>query len=96
MLIAFISDLHANLPALEAVMDDMTSHGIRTVYCAGDILGYYTYPNETIDVLRKRNVTCIAGNHDRAVLVGTKGMNSIAATTYAAFVLDNAAATSRN
>lgn len=79
MLIAFISDVHANLPALEAVMDDMASCGVRTVYCAGDILGYYTSPDETIELLKRRNVTCIAGNHDRAVLVGAKGMNSIAA-----------------
>ncbi len=79
MLIAFISDLHANLPALEAVMDDMSSRRVRTVYCAGDILGYYTFPDETIELLKRRNVICIAGNHDRAVLVGAKGMNSIAA-----------------
>jgi putative phosphoesterase len=79
MLIAFIPDVHANLPALEEVMDDMTARGVGTVYCAGDILGYYTYPDETIELLRRRKVTCIAGNHDRAVLVGAKGMNSIAA-----------------
>ncbi|MDD1772624.1 MAG: metallophosphatase family protein [Methanomassiliicoccales archaeon] len=80
MLIAFISDVHANLPALEAVMDDMSSRGVGTVYCAGDILGYYTYPDQVIELLRRRNVTCIAGNHDRAVLVGVRGMNSIAAS----------------
>lgn len=79
MLIAFISDVHANLPALEAVMDDMYSRGVRTAYCAGDILGYYTFPDQTIELLQRKNVTCIAGNHDRAVLVGAKGMNSIAA-----------------
>ncbi|MCX6651117.1 MAG: metallophosphoesterase family protein [Methanomassiliicoccales archaeon] len=79
MLIAFISDVHSNLPALEAVMDDMSDRGVRTVFCAGDILGYYTFPNETVDMLRAKNVNCIAGNHDRAVLVGVKNMNSIAA-----------------
>jgi len=80
MLIAFISDIHANLPALQAVMDDMSSKNIRTVFCAGDILGYYTFPEETIGLLKERKVTCIAGNHDRAILVGVKGMNSIAAS----------------
>jgi putative phosphoesterase len=79
MLIAFISDVHANLPALEAVLDDMSIRGAKTIYCAGDILGYYTFPNETVRLLRDRNVNCIAGNHDRAVLVGVKSMNSIAA-----------------
>lgn len=80
MLIAFISDIHANLPALEAVLDDMRSRGVRTSYCAGDILGYYTFPDETIQLLKRHRVTCIAGNHDRAALVGAKGMNSIAAS----------------
>lgn len=79
MKIGFISDVHANLPALEAVLRDMTARNVGPVYCAGDILGYYTYPDEVVELLRRRGVNCIAGNHDRAVLVGTKGMNSIAA-----------------
>lgn len=79
MKIGFISDVHANLPALEAVMHDMRSRNVGPIYCAGDILGYYTYPDEVVELLRSRGVHCIAGNHDRAVLVGTKGMNSIAA-----------------
>jgi putative phosphoesterase len=80
MLIAFISDVHANLPALRAVMDDVSSRRVSSIFCAGDILGYNTFPNQTIELLRSRNVNCIAGNHDRAVLVGVKDMNSIAAT----------------
>lgn len=79
MKIGFISDVHANLPALEAVFRDMSARNVVQVYCAGDILGYYTYPDEVVDLLRRKGVHCIAGNHDRAVLVGTKGMNSIAA-----------------
>ena len=79
MKIAFISDIHSNLPALEAVFRDMSARNVAQVYCAGDILGYYTYPDEVVDLLRRKGVNCIAGNHDRAVLDGTKGMNSIAA-----------------
>ena len=79
MKIGFISDVHANLPALEAVLKDMSARNITQIYCAGDILGYYTYPDEVVELLRRKGVHCIAGNHDRAVLVGTKGMNSIAA-----------------
>ncbi|NLX47864.1 MAG: metallophosphoesterase family protein [Euryarchaeota archaeon] len=79
MKIGFISDVHANLPALEAVLRDMSARNVGQIYCSGDILGYYTYPDEVVELLRERNVHCIAGNHDRAVLVGTKGMNSIAA-----------------
>jgi predicted phosphodiesterase len=79
MKVGLISDVHANLPALEAVLQDMSARNVGTVYCAGDILGYYTFPDEVVELLRGRDVHCIAGNHDRAVLVGTKGMNSIAA-----------------
>ncbi len=79
MKIGFISDVHANLPALEAVLRDMSARNVAQIYCAGDILGYYTFPDEVVDLLRRKGVHCIAGNHDRAVLVGAKGMNSIAA-----------------
>ncbi len=79
MKIAFISDVHSNLPALEAVFEDLSRRAVGTVYCAGDILGYNTFPDQTVELLRRKGVHCIAGNHDRAVLVGTKGMNSIAA-----------------
>ncbi len=79
MKIGFISDVHANLPALEAVMKDMSARNVTQIYCAGDILGYYTFPDEVVEILRRKGVHCIAGNHDRAVMVGTRNMNSIAA-----------------
>jgi putative phosphoesterase len=79
MYVAFISDVHANLPALEAVLEDMASRRVGCTFCAGDILGYNTFPNETVDLLRRKEVACIAGNHDRAVLMGVRNMNSIAA-----------------
>jgi len=68
--IALLSDVHANLPALEAVLRDVDRHGPDEVWCAGDLLGYYPWPNEVLEALRERGVRSIRGNHDRAVLGG--------------------------
>ena len=64
---AFISDIHSNLEALKAVLDDI---GETEIYCLGDIVGYGASPNEVVALLRERGVTCIIGNHDFAVLSG--------------------------
>jgi len=61
-----ISDLHSNLPALEAVLNEIPKDAL--VVCAGDILGYYLEPNEVCNLLQARSVLCIQGNHDKYVL----------------------------
>jgi putative phosphoesterase len=61
-----ISDIHANLPALTAVMDKIPDQS--KIICAGDIVGYYTEPNAVCELLRARDVACIVGNHDLYVL----------------------------
>jgi len=61
-LIALISDIHANLEALEAVLDALG--GARDIYCAGDIVGYGPNPNECCEILRQRNIRATLGNHD--------------------------------
>ena len=61
-----ISDLHSNLPALEAVLKEIPTDAL--VVCAGDVLGYYLEPNEVCDLLKSRSVLCIQGNHDKYVL----------------------------
>lgn len=66
--IAFISDIHSNYPALAAVLDDISSRNISEIYCLGDITGYHTMPNETIELVKKRNIKCILGNHDNDIL----------------------------
>jgi putative phosphoesterase len=77
--IALISDVHANIIALEAVLEDMKDRGIERILSAGDVVGYYPYPNETIAAFRRHDITSIQGNHDRAVLsVDTSGMNPAA------------------
>ncbi len=63
---AVISDIHANLEALRAVMDDMPEE-VETVYCLGDVIGYGASPNECCEVVREARMPLITGNHDLAV-----------------------------
>jgi putative phosphoesterase len=64
MKIALFSDVHANLPALEAFFQDLDSRNPDAVYCLGDLVGYNIWPNEVIDEVKKRNIPTIAGNYD--------------------------------
>jgi len=69
MKILITADIHSNLPALEAVIEDAGVHGsIDEFWCLGDIVGYGPQPGECINVLRRYNAVCVAGNHDRAVI----------------------------
>jgi len=65
MLVALISDIHANLAALEAVLDDLPP--VDRIICCGDLVGYYDRPNEVCALLRDRQIECIRGNHDAYV-----------------------------
>src|SRR5689334_2323161 len=65
---AIISDVHGNFPALRSVLEDIDRRGIKTVYCLGDLVGYYCQINEVIDELRRRSITCLMGNHDFAMV----------------------------
>lgn len=67
MKIALLSDIHANLPALKAVLSDMESQDIDMIYCLGDLVGYAPWPNEVVEEIRKRNIPTIAGNYDYGV-----------------------------
>lgn len=64
MKIALFSDIHANLPALEAFFKDVDARKPDAIYCLGDLVGYNIWPNEVIDEIRKRNIPTIAGNYD--------------------------------
>jgi len=64
MKIALLSDIHANLPALEACLADIDSRKPDAVYCLGDLVGYNIWPNEVISTIRKRGIPTIAGNYD--------------------------------
>lgn len=68
MRIAIISDIHSNLEALEAVLKHIKSQRIKTIWVAGDIVGYGASPNEVITLLQKEKAVMIAGDHDAEVL----------------------------
>lgn len=64
MRIALFSDIHANLPALEAFFKDIETRKPDAVYCLGDLVGYNIWPNEVINAIRERGIPTIAGNYD--------------------------------
>jgi len=65
--IAVIADIHANLPALRAVIDDIARIGADAIYCAGDVVGRGPHPNETVELLRCLELPTVQGNWDEAV-----------------------------
>ena len=75
-----ISDIHGNLAALEAVLDDTPE--FDEVWCLGDLVGYGPSPNECIDRVRDLPHTSLAGNHDWAALgkLDLNSFNSVART----------------
>lgn len=67
MKIALLSDIHANIHALEAAWDDLQAQRPDEVYCLGDLVGYGAYPNEVIDFIRTRHIPTIVGNYDDGI-----------------------------
>jgi predicted phosphodiesterase len=62
--IGLIADVHGNLHALRAVMDEIGRAGVDAVVCAGDLVGYGPYPNECVELVAGMGAACVAGNHD--------------------------------
>ena len=67
MRIAIISDIHGNLPALEAVLADVGEQHPDAVYCLGDLVGYGASPNEVTERIRAEGIPTIMGNYDDGV-----------------------------
>ena len=67
MKLALFSDVHANLPALESMFEDIDSRRPDALYCLGDLVGYNVWPNEVINEIRRRNIPTLAGNYDFGV-----------------------------
>ncbi|RYY58348.1 MAG: hypothetical protein EOO05_16710 [Chitinophagaceae bacterium] len=62
MRIGIFSDVHANLPAMEAVMQQLTNAQVDQVYCLGDLIGHHIWPNEVISMVRSAFIpTMLAG-----------------------------------
>jgi len=75
---ALISDIHANLEALTAVLADISSQGVSEIFCLGDIVGYGPNPCECLDKVIDRADVTILGNHDQATLFDPDGFNPVA------------------
>jgi diadenosine tetraphosphatase ApaH/serine/threonine PP2A family protein phosphatase len=65
---AVISDIHANLPALEATLESIDAAEVEEIWCLGDVVGYGAQPDACAELVRVRCATCLVGNHDLAVL----------------------------
>jgi diadenosine tetraphosphatase ApaH/serine/threonine PP2A family protein phosphatase len=77
-----IGDIHSNLEAFRAVLDDAVRHeGFDRVWCLGDVVGYGPDPVACIALLRRHDHLCVVGNHDRAAIgqLDTRDFNSHAA-----------------
>ena len=65
--VAVITDIHANLPALQAALARIDELGIETIYCGGDLVGYGPHPNEVCALIAERAIPTIYGNYDYAI-----------------------------
>jgi putative phosphoesterase len=65
--VAVITDIHANLPALEAVLQAIEWTDVDAVYCGGDLVGYGPWPNEVCRLIEERGIPTIYGNYDYAI-----------------------------
>jgi predicted phosphodiesterase len=68
MRLALISDIHANIEALEAVVADIKTHNVDEILCLGDIVGYGANPNECIELVNESCSIILLGNHDAAAV----------------------------
>lgn len=64
---ALLADIHGNLPALEAALQDAGTRGVLAMYHLGDLVGYGPWPNEVVDLLAARGIMGVAGNYDTTV-----------------------------
>lgn len=65
--IAVIADIHSNIYALEEVLRDIDRKAVDLTVCVGDLVGYCSFPNEAIDLIRSKNILTVMGNYDDAV-----------------------------
>lgn len=85
MKLALFSDIHANLPAMEAFFKDVDARRPDAIYCLGDLVGYNTWPNEVITEIRKRKIPTLAGNHDVKI---RKDIPNADGSNYAYHIID--------
>lgn len=65
--IAVFGDVHGNLPALDAVLNDIEERGITQKFCLGDLVDFAPWGNEVIEKVKNLNIPCLLGNHDERI-----------------------------
>lgn len=65
--LAVLSDIHANLAAFTAVLEDMDAMGAGEAVCLGDVVGYGPDPQACVDLIRERSIPCVLGNHEKGL-----------------------------
>jgi len=85
MRILILSDIHANWPALEAVLNEARKIGFDQIWCAGDIVGYYPWCNEVTHWVRENVQRCVIGNHD-AIIAGLVSPDYFSSYAYTAII----------
>ena len=83
MRIAVLGDVHANMPALRAVLDDISTIGCDAIWCTGDLVGRGPHPNEVIAEVRRLEIPTVQGNWDEAVGMEREQPGVISATPVA-------------
>ena len=64
MKFAIISDIHSNLHAFVAVLEEIDRQGVEGIFCLGDLVGYNAFPSEVLDIVLQKKIPSIMGNHD--------------------------------
>lgn len=77
MRIAVVSDVHADLQAVEAMLVHARALGCSEIVCCGDVVGYGLFPDEVIDLLARHGVRCVRGNHDRWTVEGRRDLGAV-------------------
>lgn len=77
MKIGVISDIHSNFVALDQVLSQQDIRGASKIFCAGDLVGYYSQPNEVISRIREDRISSVRGNHDDAIVKSTPSSFSL-------------------
>ena len=80
MKFAIFGDIHANLEALSAVLEDASNHDCTHYVCIGDIVGYNANPRDCLDIIRRLDCPVVKGNHDEVASLDTElvGLNPLA------------------
>ncbi|MCX7867135.1 metallophosphoesterase family protein [Limisphaera sp. VF-2] len=81
MKFAIIADIHGNLEALQAVLEDAQKQGCTHYACIGDVVGYGANPRECLQIIRSMGMPCVKGNHDEYCSIdeNAEGFNPLAA-----------------